>query len=138
MKTNKLYSLSPNENIRLINLRSKLLILENTYFNQYMMNPYVFTFHGSEVRAIHRSMSETVSLTEALASCGFRCVGLPWDVGSNPRTQDNRVDRDRPRTQVVEYLYKSPKSGYTNLKDASPIVIAGGVTGHDMSNPQFP
>ena len=83
-------------------------------------------------------MSETVSLTEALASCGFRCVGLPWDVESNPKMQENRVDRDRPRIQVVDYLYKSPNSSYTNLKDASPIVIAGGVTGHDMSNPQCP
>ena len=35
------------------------------------MNPYVFTYHGSEVRAIHRSMSETVSLTEALAFVDF-------------------------------------------------------------------
>ena len=73
------------------------------------MNSYVFTYHGSEVRAIHRSMSETVSLTEALASCGFR-VGLPWDVGSNPKMQENRVDRDRPRIQVVDRLYKSPSS----------------------------
>ena len=69
-----------------------------------MLNSCVFTYHGSEVRAIHRSMSETVSLTEALASCGFRCVGLPWDVDSNPKMQENRVDRDRPRIQVVDYI----------------------------------
>ena len=49
-------------------------------------------------------MSETVSLTEALASCGFRCAGLPWDVDPNPEMQENRVDRDRPRIQVVDYL----------------------------------
>ena len=103
-----------------------------------MMNSYVFTYHGSEVRAIHRSMSETVSLTEALASCGFRCVGLSWDVGSDTNLQDNRVDQDRPRIQVVEYSYKSPSSSYTNLKDASPIVIAGDITGHGFSNPQYP
>ena len=138
METNQLYYLSPNEYITIMYLRSTLLILENTYINQTMMNSYVFTYHGSEVRAIHRSMSETVSLTEALASCGFRCVGLPWDVGSNPKMQEHRVDRDRPRIQVVDYLYKSPNSSYTNLKDASPIVIAGGLTGHGFSNPQYP
>ena len=83
-------------------------------------------------------MSEIVSLPEALASCGFRCVGLPWDIDSNHKLQDNRVDRDRPRIQVVGYLYKSPNASYTNLKDASPIVIAGGVCGHGFSNPQYP
>ena len=92
------------------------------------MNSHVVSYHGSEVRAIHRPVSETVSLTEALASCGFRCVGLPWDFGSNPKLQDNRVDRDRPRVQVVDSFYTSPNSSYTNLKDASPIVIAGGIT----------
>ena len=42
MEVNKLYSLSPNEDITIINLRSKLLILENNYINQKMMNRYVF------------------------------------------------------------------------------------------------
>ena len=31
MEANKLYSLSPNEDVTILNLRSKLLILENTY-----------------------------------------------------------------------------------------------------------
>ena len=42
METNKLYSLSPNEDITIINLKSELLILENTYINQKMMNSFVF------------------------------------------------------------------------------------------------
>ena len=41
MEANNLYSLSPNEDITIINLRSKLLILEHTYINQEMMNSYV-------------------------------------------------------------------------------------------------
>ena len=45
MGTNKLYSLSPNEDIAILNSRSKLPILENTYINQEMMNSYVFTHH---------------------------------------------------------------------------------------------
>ena len=43
LESNNLYSLSPNEDITILNLRSKLLILENTYINQKMMNSYVFT-----------------------------------------------------------------------------------------------
>ena len=66
MESNNLYSLSPNEDITILNLRSKLLILENTYINQKMMNSYVFTYHGAGVRAIHRSMADTVTLPEAL------------------------------------------------------------------------
>ena len=34
----QLYSLSPNEDVTVINLRSKLLILENTCINQEMMS----------------------------------------------------------------------------------------------------
>ena len=41
MEQQKLYSLSPNEDVIIINLRSKLSILENPYTNQKMMNSYV-------------------------------------------------------------------------------------------------
>ena len=42
MESNRLYSLSVNEDVTIINLRSKFLILENTYINQKMTNNYVF------------------------------------------------------------------------------------------------
>jgi len=125
MEANKLYSLSPNEDVTILNLRSKLLILENTYINQKMMNSYVFTYHGSQVQAIHRSMADMVSLSEALASVGFRCIGLPWSTDINPKLQENRADKDRPRIQVVDYVYKSPTLPHTNLVDSTPIVISG-------------
>ena len=125
METNKLYSLSPNEDVTILNLRSKLLILENTYINQKMMNSYVFTYHGSQVQAIHRSMADMVSLSEALASVGFRCIGLPWSTDINPKLQENRADKDRPRIQIVDYVYKSPTLPHTNLVDSTPIVISG-------------
>ena len=125
MEQQRIYSLSPNEDTTILNLRSKLLILENTYINQKMMNSYVFTYHGAEVRAIHRSMADTVSLPEALASVGFRCIGLPWNSDSNPKMETDRADKDRPRVQVVDYLYKHPSINHTNLLDASPIIISG-------------
>ena len=125
MENNKLYSLSPNEDITIINLRSKLLILENTYINQKMMNSYVFTYHGNQVQAIHRSMADMVSLSEALASVGFRCISLPWSTDINPKMETDRADKDRPRIQVVDYLYKNPNLNHTNLLDSSPIVISG-------------
>ena len=125
METNKLYSLSPNEDVTILNLRGKLLILENTYINQKMMNSYVFTYHGSQAQAIHRSMADMVSLTDALSSVGFRCVGLPWNTDTNPKMETDRADKDRPRIQIVDYLYKNPNLNHTNLVDSSPIVISG-------------
>ena len=71
METDNSYSSSPNEDTTLINLRSKLLVLENTYINQKMMKSYAFTYYGAEVMAIHRSMADMVSLSDALSSVGF-------------------------------------------------------------------
>ena len=42
MEANNLYSLSPNKDVTVLNLRSKLIILENTCINQKMMNSYVY------------------------------------------------------------------------------------------------
>ena len=84
-----------------------------------------FSHHGAEVRGIHRSMADMVSLPEALASVGFRCIGLPWNSDSNPELQTDRADKDRPRIQVIDYLYKHPTISHTNLQDSSPIVISG-------------
>ena len=124
MEANNSYSLSPNEDVTVLNLRSKLLFLENTYINQTMMNSHVFTDHGAQVRAIHRSMVGTITLTNALSSVGFRCVGLPWSTDVNPKMKTDRADKDRPRIQVVDYLYKSPNLPHTNLLDSSPTVIS--------------
>ena len=124
MEANNLYSLSHNEDVAVLNLRSKLLILENTYINQEMMNSYVFTYHGAGVRAIHRSMAGTITLTNASSSVGFKCVGLPWSTDCNPKMETDRADKDRPRIQVVDYLYKSPNLPHTNLLDSTPIVIS--------------
>ena len=53
-------------------------------------------------------MSDVVSLTEALPSVGFRCIGLPWNSDSNPKMETDRADKDRPRIQVIGHLYKHP------------------------------
>ena len=122
MEANNLYSLGPNEDVTVLNLRSKLLILENTYINQKMMNSYVFTYHGAGVRAIHRSMADSVSPTDALSSVGFRCVSLPWSTDANPKMETDRADEDRPRIQVVDYLYKHSTIPHTNLLGSTPII----------------
>ena len=125
MEQQKLYSLSPNEDVIVIKLRSELLILGNTHINKEMMNSCVFTYHGNQVQAIHRSMADTVSLSEALASVGFRCIGLPWVTDATPKMETGRADKDRPRIQVVDYVYKIPTLPHTSLQDSPPIIISG-------------
>ena len=71
-------------------------------------------------------MSDTVSLPEALSSVGFRCIGLPWGVPCNGEMQTDRADKDRPKIQVIDYLYRHPTLNRTNLVGSpSPIVISG-------------
>ena len=123
MEQQKLYSLSPGEDVTIMNLRSKLSVLENTYINQKTVSSYVFTYHyGNQVQTILRSMADIVSLSEALASVGFRCIGLLWITDASPKMETDRADKDRPRIQVVDYVYKSLTLPHTNLQDSSPIV----------------
>ena len=70
-------------------------------------------------------MADFVSLSEALASVGFRCIGLPWSTDVNPKLENDRADKDRPRIQVVDYVYRSPTLPLTNLVDPSPIIVPG-------------
>ena len=119
--TKNIYSLSPDEDITVINLRPKLSILDSTYMNQKMMSSYVFTCYGIQVQATHRSVDDFVSLSEALASVGFRCIGLPWSTDVNPKLETDRADKDRPRIQVVDYVLESPTLPHSNLVDSSPV-----------------
>ena len=84
-----------------------------------------FIYHGNQVQAIRRSMAGLVSLPEALASVGFRCISLPWDTAVNAKMENGRADKDRPRIQVIDHVYNSPTLPHTNLVDSSPIVISG-------------
>ena len=122
MEQQKLHSLSPNGDVTIISLRSKLLVSTNTYNNRKTVNSYVFTYHGNQVQEIHKSMADMVSLSEALASVGFRCIGLPWSTDTNPKMETDKADKDRPWIQVVDYAYKPPTPPRTNLQDPSPII----------------
>ena len=101
------------------------MVLGNTYINRKMMNSYVFTYRGNQVQAIHRSMADFVSLSGTLAPVGFKCIGLPWSTDSSPKMETDRADKDRPRFQVIDCVYKSPTLPHTNLVGPSPIIVSG-------------
>ena len=104
MSANDLYRLSPNEDITIINLRSKLLILENTYINQKLLNHYVFKYDTSgNVQAVSRNTSVVYNLEEALTNMGFRCVQTPWGTDSNAKMNDDRSLDDKPHIIICDY-----------------------------------
>ena len=80
---------------------------------------------GIKFKQLMKSMADTVSLSEALASIGFRCIGLLWSTAVNTKMETDRADKDRPRIQVIDYVYKNPTLPHTNLADSNPIVISG-------------
>ena len=123
MDSNDLYLMMPNEDISIINLRSKLLILENTFINQKLMNNYTFKYDTSKkVQAISRNTANIFNLEDALTSMGFRCTGTPWATDCNPKLETNRPDDERPRIQVIDFLYKHTVQGNTNLEDTVLII----------------
>ena len=87
------------------------------------MNHYVFKYDTSKgIQAVSRNTNVIYNLEEALTNVGFRCVGTPWATDCNPKLETLRDDNDRPRIQIVDYLYKHPTQPNTNLEDAALII----------------
>ena len=123
MDSNNLYSMTPNEDITIINLRSKLLIFENTYTNQKLLNQFSFKYDTSkQVQAIHRSLSTVYIMEDAYAALGWYCKLTPWATDCNPKIETNADDADRVRLVVVDYKYKHPTLADTNLTDTTLII----------------
>jgi hypothetical protein len=107
MKDNNLYSITPSDDLTFINVSDvKLLILENTFLNQKLMNQYTFVYSGKTFVCVGRNSSKRLSLTDALASVGFYR-------GSNTFNNNYSLqgaitnNSERPWIQVVDYHYIS-------------------------------
>ena len=108
MNSKNMYYLMAGDDITIINCQTKLLILENTFTNQKMINSYVFSYHGKKIKGIHRNLSNMVNLTDALISVGFKT--------NNTIFQDNSdltaiPDDQRPRIKIVDWYYFSGANG---------------------------
>ena len=108
MNSKNMYYLMAGDDITIVNCQTKLLILENTFTNQKMINSYVFSYHGKKIKGIHRNLSNMVNLTDALISVGFKT--------NNTIFQDNSdltaiPDDERPRIKIVDWYYFSGANG---------------------------
>lgn len=104
MRSRKQYYLQASDEITIINCETKLLIVENTFLNQKLMNSFVFTYFNGSVTGVHRNLSTMMSLTEALASVGYKKTSsLPFN--SNYDLETSLADNERPRIKVVDYYF---------------------------------
>ena len=97
------YYMAAGDDLTILNLQTKLLIVENTFINQKLMNSYVLTYHGSSVKAIHRNLSNLFNLKDALISVGFKIEASQFN--TNLDLQANLADEDRPRIQICDFFY---------------------------------
>ena len=119
MNSKNMYYLMAGDDITIVNCQTKLLVLENTFTNQKMINSYVFSYHGKKIKGIHRNLSNMVNLTDALISVGFKT--------NNTIFQDNSdltaiPDDQRPRIKIVDWYYFSGANG-SLLEDTTQIVF---------------
>ena len=119
MNSKNMYYLMAGDDITIVNCQTKLLILENTFTNQKMINSYVFSYHSKKIKGIHRNLSNMVNLTDALISVGFKT--------NNTIFQDNSdltaiPDDQRPRIKIVDWYYFSGANG-SLLEDTTQIVF---------------
>jgi len=120
MNSKNMYYLMAGDDITIVNCQTKLLILENTFTNQNMINSYVFSYHGKKIKGIHRNLSNMVNLTDALISVGFKTNNTVFQ--NNNDLETNRPDAERPRVKVLDWFYFDLASP-SQLEDTTQIVF---------------
>ena len=119
MNSKNMYYLMAGDDIAIVNCQTKLLILENTFTNQKMINSYVFSYHGKKIKGIHRNLSNMVNLTDALISVGFKTNNVVFQ--NNNDLETNRPDAERPRVKVLDWYYFTTNGSL--LEDTTQIVF---------------
>ena len=120
MNSKNMYYLMAGDDITVVNCQTKLLILENTFTNQKMINSYVFSYHGKKIKGIHRNLSNMVNLTDALISVGFKTNNTVFQ--NNNDLETNRPDAERPRVKVLDWYYFDLASP-SQLEDTNQITF---------------
>ena len=119
MNSKNMCYLMAGDDITIVNCQTKLLILENTFTNQKMINSYVFSYHGKKIKGIHRNLSNMVNLTDALISVGFKTNNIVFQ--NNNDLETNRPDAERPRVKVLDWFYFTTNGSL--LEDTTQIVF---------------
>jgi len=121
MNARNQYYIIAGDDITIVNCQTKLLILENTFINQKMLNSYVFSYHGKKIIGINRNLSKMMNLTDALSSVGFK-VNSNTPFNTNLDLETNLSESDRPRVKVIDWFYFTSQGSM--LSDTSQIIFS--------------
>ena len=102
MYTRGQWLLQPSDDIMVVSVgATKLLVMETTLINQKLITSFQPTYQGGKVLFAHRSMSQLLTLDQALQSVGF-CKNLEAAFSNN----DDLTNAQNPsRIMVVDYFY---------------------------------
>ena len=123
MRAKGQWFLQASEDVVVVSVGTKLLVLEATLINQKMLQSFAPLYQLGQVLFQHRNVSQLATLTTALQQSGY-CMKAPLPFANN---YDLRQASNPPAVQVVDWYYTAfpaDSSQGTLLQDASPIVFS--------------
>ena len=102
MRTNHQWMLNPTDDVMIIAVSfTKLLICETTLINQKLFASFVPIYFGGNFRLLHRTMSTSMTLAEALSDVGF--------FGTDALTNQNQLAnaQRKPYMTIVDVNYRA-------------------------------
>ena len=123
MRAKGQWFLQASEDIVVVSVGTKLLILEANLVNQKMLQRFAPWYQLGSVRFQHRNVSQLASLTTALQQSGY-CMKAALPFANN---YDLKNAPNPPSVQVVDWYYTAfpaDSSQGTLLEDATPIVFS--------------
>lgn len=121
MQGNDMWLLQASDDVAVVSCSGvKLLLLEMSLVNQKLLASFLPTYIGGAVKFVHRTMSQTLSLGDALTSVGF-----PKPSTTTYRGNYDLAQSPSPRILVVDWFFRSSTATSTEgsqLSDNTPIV----------------
>jgi len=122
MYTRAQWLLQPSDDVMVVSVgATKLLVMETTLINQKLITSFQPTYQGGKVLFAHRSMSQLLSLADALQSVGF-CKNVEAAMNNN---DDLKNSLNPTRIMVVDYFFQATLTDTAKgslLNDPDPIV----------------
>ena len=106
MISKHMYMMNPTDDIIILSVGPKLIVMESTFMNQKLINSYVAVYIGGEVRWVSRSLSNSLNTTDAYLSVGLNKQGGS-DFLNNYDLETNLADSHRPRMQIFDYYFEN-------------------------------
>jgi hypothetical protein len=120
MRQRNQWMLQASDDVTIVSVGStKLLLLEMSLVNQRLLASFAPAYMGGQTRFLHRTMSQSLSLDDALQAVGFAKLSTAAYKGNFDLTQS-----PSPRILAVDWYFRSSVSTSTDgtqLNDATPI-----------------